>query len=99
MSAKVLVTGAGRCIGHRLVPRLMERGYWVPGVDLKHPEYEPVNLGSERLLSIDELVEVARIAGKRVTKCYDPAKPQGRAGATATTRNCGAPWGGSLVCP
>jgi nucleoside-diphosphate-sugar epimerase len=41
-------------------------------------EHEPVNLGSDRLVSIDELVDlVARIAGKRVTKRYDPTKPQG----------------------
>ena len=37
---RVLVTGAGGFIGHHLVKRLKDEGYWVRGVDLKHPEYE-----------------------------------------------------------
>ena len=38
---RVLVTGAGGFIGHHLVNDLKRRGYWVRGVDLKLPEYEP----------------------------------------------------------
>lgn len=38
---KVLVTGAGGFIGHHLVKYLVGKGYWVRGVDLKEPEYEP----------------------------------------------------------
>ena len=37
---RVLVTGAGGFIGHHLVRRLKNEGYWVRGVDLKYPEYE-----------------------------------------------------------
>ena len=37
---RVLVTGAGGFIGHHLVSDLVERGYWVRGVDIKRPEYE-----------------------------------------------------------
>ncbi len=37
---RVLVTGAGGFIGHHLTKSLVERGYWVRGVDLKYPEYE-----------------------------------------------------------
>jgi nucleoside-diphosphate-sugar epimerase len=37
---KVLVTGAGGFIGHHLTSYLVDRGYWVRGVDLKYPEYE-----------------------------------------------------------
>ena len=41
-------------------------------------EHEPVNVGSSRLVTINELVDiVARAAGKRVIKRYDPTKPQG----------------------
>jgi nucleoside-diphosphate-sugar epimerase len=36
---RVLVTGAGGFIGHHLTTFLKERGYWVRGVDLKHPEF------------------------------------------------------------
>jgi len=35
----VLVLGAGGFIGSHMVKRLRSEGYWVRGVDLKHPEY------------------------------------------------------------
>src|SRR3989442_3315864 len=38
---RVLVTGAGGFIGHHLVKQLVAKGYWVRGVDVKHPDYEP----------------------------------------------------------
>ena len=38
---RVLVTGAGGFIGHHLTTYLVERGYWVRGVDIKEPEYNP----------------------------------------------------------
>jgi GDP-D-mannose 3', 5'-epimerase len=38
---RVLVTGAGGFIGHHLTAYLKRRGYWVRGVDLKLPEFEP----------------------------------------------------------
>ena len=38
---RVLVTGAGGFIGHHLTKALVSRGYWVRGVDLTEPEYEP----------------------------------------------------------
>ena len=36
---RVLVTGAGGFIGHHFVTYLKKQGYWVRGVDIKHPEY------------------------------------------------------------
>ena len=38
---KVLVTGAGGFIGHHLTRFLKREGYWVRGVDVKRPEYQP----------------------------------------------------------
>jgi len=38
---RALVTGAGGFIGHHLVRRLKDEGYWVRGVDVKHPQFEP----------------------------------------------------------
>jgi GDP-D-mannose 3', 5'-epimerase len=40
MAPRVLVTGAGGFIGHHLATYLVNKGYWVRGVDIKHPEYE-----------------------------------------------------------
>lgn len=40
--------------------------------------HEPINIGSNQLVSIDGLVDiVAKIAGKRIKKRYDISKPQG----------------------
>jgi GDP-D-mannose 3',5'-epimerase len=46
---------------------------------LMQSEYsEPLNLGQDRMISIDELVDiVSQIAGKRIGKRYDTTKPQG----------------------
>ncbi len=38
---RVLITGAGGFIGHHLTKHLVARGYWVRGVDIKLPEFEP----------------------------------------------------------
>jgi nucleoside-diphosphate-sugar epimerase len=39
---------------------------------------EPLNIGSDRLVSINELINiVANIAGKQISKKYDRTKPQG----------------------
>ncbi len=38
---RALVLGAGGFIGHHLVRRLKNEGYWVIGVDLKKPEFSP----------------------------------------------------------
>jgi GDP-D-mannose 3', 5'-epimerase len=40
-SKRALVTGAGGFIGHHLAKRLKAEGFWVRGVDLKRPQFEP----------------------------------------------------------
>ena len=60
---KVLVTGAGGFIGHHLVQYLKELGYWVRGVDVKYPEYEPSRADEFALLDlrrIDACLEATR---------------------------------------
>lgn len=47
---KVLVTGAGGFIGHHLVRFLKKKGYWVRGVDIKYPEFSPIDEADEFLL-------------------------------------------------
>ena len=39
---------------------------------------EPINLGTEEIVTIDELVDtVSKVAGKALKKVHDPSKPQG----------------------
>ena len=49
---KVLVTGAGGFIGHHLTKYLVKRGYWVRGVDIKEPEFEPAAANEFQLLDL-----------------------------------------------
>ncbi|MFZ0462003.1 MAG: NAD-dependent epimerase/dehydratase family protein [Candidatus Acidiferrales bacterium] len=59
----VLVTGAGGFIGHHLVRRLKADGYWVRGVDLKNPEYEPTLADEFAILDLrrwDNCLEATR---------------------------------------
>lgn len=49
---KVVVTGAGGFIGHHLVTRLKQEGYWVRGVDLKLPEFTPIDADQFEILDL-----------------------------------------------
>ncbi len=50
--ARVLVTGAGGFIGHHLTGYLVDRGYWVRGVDVKAPEYQPTRANEFEILDL-----------------------------------------------
>jgi nucleoside-diphosphate-sugar epimerase len=62
---KALVCGAGGFIGSHMVRRLRSEGYWVRGVDLKHPEF-----GS---LDADDFV----IADLRLRESWDTLLDEG----------------------
>jgi nucleoside-diphosphate-sugar epimerase len=48
---------------------------------------DPLNLGQDRLISVDELVDmVAEAAGKSIKKQYDASKPQGVRGRNSDNR-------------
>ena len=49
---RILVTGAGGFIGHHLTTFLKKSGYWVRGVDLHLPEYEPSRADEFELLDL-----------------------------------------------
>lgn len=49
---RILVTGAGGFIGHHLVKRLKQGGFWVRGVDVKSPEYEPSDANEFEILDL-----------------------------------------------
>jgi nucleoside-diphosphate-sugar epimerase len=52
MNTRVLVTGAGGFIGHHLVGFLKQQGYWVRGVDVKHPEFAATEADEFELLDM-----------------------------------------------
>lgn len=49
---RVLVTGAGGFIGSHLVTYLREKGYWVRGVDIKHPEFSETDADEFEILDL-----------------------------------------------
>jgi nucleoside-diphosphate-sugar epimerase len=51
---KALVCGAGGFIAGHLVKKLKTQGYWVRGVDLKHPEYSPPAADDFKVLDLRE---------------------------------------------
>jgi GDP-D-mannose 3',5'-epimerase len=48
----ILVTGAGGFIGHHLTRYLVDKGYFVRGVDVKLPQYEPSPATEFRILDL-----------------------------------------------
>lgn len=69
-----LVLGAGGFIGSHMVKRLKSEGYWVRGVDLKHPDFSETEADEfiERDLSIYENIEkVIQFKGYRENFYYE----------------------------
>lgn len=85
MAQKVtLVTGAGGFIGHHLVKKLVAKGDYVRGVDIKLPEYEPS--AAHEFLKLD-LREYAncREATRGVDQVYHLAADMGGIGYITTS--------------
>ena len=76
---KVLVTGAGGFIGHHLTKYLVERGYWVRGVDIKEPEYEPTAANEFALLDLTSMQNCVE-ATKGIDQVYGLAANMGGIG-------------------
>lgn len=78
-SKKVLVTGAGGFIGHHLTKYLVERGYYVRGVDLKYPDYESSPAQEFELLDLRRF-DNALIAARGMDEVYALAADMGGIG-------------------
>jgi nucleoside-diphosphate-sugar epimerase len=76
---RVLVTGAGGFIGHHLTTYLKQRGYWVRGVDLKLPEFEPSPAHEFLLLDLRR-PENTRAACEGIADVYNLAANMGGIG-------------------
>ena len=76
---RILVTGAGGFIGHHLVRRLKSDGYWVRGVDIKHPEYEDSVADEFELLDLRKF-DNCLVATRNVDQVYNLAADMGGIG-------------------
>jgi len=76
---RVLVTGAGGFIGHHLTKYLVERGYWVRGVDIKEPEYEATAAHDFALLDLTR-IENCVAATQGIDQVYGLAANMGGIG-------------------
>jgi nucleoside-diphosphate-sugar epimerase len=76
---RVLVTGAGGFIGHHLTKELVSKGYWVRGVDIKHPEYEPTSAQSFEILDLRRWSECLQ-ATRGIDEVYNLAANMGGIG-------------------
>ena len=77
---RVLVTGAGGFIGHHLVRRLKADGYWVRGVDIKHPEYESSPADEFEILDLRQFDSCLLATRGGVDKVYNLAADMGGIG-------------------
>ncbi|HJN85804.1 MAG: NAD-dependent epimerase/dehydratase family protein [Dehalococcoidia bacterium] len=79
MAKRALVTGAGGFIGHHMVKYLVDRGYWVRGVDLKEPEYEATAAHEFEILDLRRW-DNALLATRGVDHVYNLAADMGGIG-------------------
>jgi nucleoside-diphosphate-sugar epimerase len=76
---RILVTGAGGFIGNHLVRRLKKDGYWVRGVDLKHPEYQKTAADEFEILDLRHWHNCLQ-ATRNVDQVYNLAADMGGIG-------------------
>jgi nucleoside-diphosphate-sugar epimerase len=82
---RVLVTGAGGFIGHHLTNYLVDRGYWVRGVDIKIPEFQPTRANEFLLLDLTVAKDCLR-ATFEIDEVYGLAANMGGIGFIETNK-------------
>src|SRR5205807_8638570 len=79
VKTRALVAGAGGFIGHHMVKSLKQRGYWVRGVDVKPPAYEPTVADEFEILDLRRRADSLQ-ATRAVDECYNFAANMGGIG-------------------
>lgn len=82
-----LVCGAGGFIGGHLVKRLKQQGFWVRGVDLKQPEFEPTNADEFIVGDLRDQQFCGQIIEQKFDRVYQLAADMGGAGYIFTGEN------------
>jgi GDP-D-mannose 3',5'-epimerase len=86
-SKKAVVLGAGGFIGAHLVRRLKAEGFWVRGVDLRHPEFSPTAADEFVLGDLRDHAMVDRVIDAGIHELYQLAADMGGAGYLFTGEN------------
>jgi GDP-D-mannose 3', 5'-epimerase len=84
---KALVCGAGGFIGSHLVNRLKREGFWVRGVDLKHPEFSETAADDFILGDLRDPLVARAAVDVRFDEIYQLAADMGGAGYVFTGEN------------
>ncbi len=84
---RALVLGAGGFIGHHLVNRLKKEGYFVRGVDLKHPEFSRTQADEFLIADLRRPSQVEIVVDPRFDEVYQLAADMGGAGYIFTGEN------------
>ncbi len=79
MESRILVTGAGGFIGHHLVSYLKQKGFWVRGVDIKHPEFSTTDADEFEILDLREWKNCVK-ATNGINEVYNLAADMGGIG-------------------
>lgn len=82
-----LVCGAGGFIASHLVKRLKREGFWVRGVDLKHPRYAPTQADDFAIGDLRDPVFCRTIVDRHFDEIYQLAADMGGAGFVFTGEN------------
>jgi GDP-D-mannose 3', 5'-epimerase len=77
---KALVCGAGGFIGHHLVRRLRQEGFWVRGTDLKFPRFSETEADDFVVGDLRDQSFVKHVVDQRFTEIYQLAADMGGAG-------------------
>lgn len=84
---KALVCGAGGFIGHHLVYRLKQEGFWVRGVDLKQNEFAKTAADDFKIADLRDLVKCNEVVDQHFDEVYQLAADMGGAGYIFTGEN------------
>jgi len=84
---KALVCGAGGFIGSHLVTRLKSEGYWVRGVDLKHPEFSATTADDFIVADLRDAASWEQALDREFDEAYQLAADMGGAGYIFTGDN------------
>lgn len=87
MKRTALVLGAGGFIGGHLVARLKSEGFWVRGVDLKHPEFDTTRADDFVIGDLREQALVRDVIDRAFDEVYQLAADMGGAGYIFTGEN------------